>query len=106
MAGGMSTLLHLRHGICNQAEHIGRDLHPSAHSAKAPFPLRSLMAPHCLRLTWIPTPGSFLGSQEKNEHQRTVVSQRKGSTFLQGSKKWEEECYSGLKVCTTQRLAV
>lgn len=45
VAGGMSTLLDLRHGIRNRAEHISRDPHPSAHSAKVPFPLRSPMAP-------------------------------------------------------------
>lgn len=45
VACGTSTQLDLRHGICNQAEHIGRDSHLLAHSAKAPFPLCSLMVP-------------------------------------------------------------
>lgn len=36
VAGGMSSLLDLRPGICNQAEPVGRDPNPPAHSAEAP----------------------------------------------------------------------
>lgn len=56
------------------------------HSPKAPFPLCSQRGP-CHRLPWVPTPRSFLGSQEENGRQRTLVSQRKGWTFVHGRRK-------------------
>lgn len=45
VAGGISSLLDLRRGICNQAEPVGRHPNPSAHSAEAPFPPRPPMVP-------------------------------------------------------------
>lgn len=49
--------------------------HPS-HPSPFPSPLPAGPAP--LPLPCAPTPWSFLGSQEENAHQGTVVSQRKG----------------------------
>lgn len=51
VAGGRSGLLDLRHGICNQAEPVGRDPNPSDRSAKAPFSSLSSNGAHRLRLT-------------------------------------------------------
>lgn len=56
VAGGISRLLDSGHGVCNQAEPVGRDPDPSAHSAKAPLPPRPPGVPMASALTWIPTP--------------------------------------------------
>lgn len=82
MAGGMRTLLDLRHGIYNQAGLTDWGTGPSA---KAPFRLHFLMVPIASTSPGFPT--KLSRKQEDNEHHRALVSQRKGSAFLQGSKK-------------------